>query len=67
MIVGPIVAGVLFDVDMRLPYIVASAVLFLCFCMSLWQEKICDAQSERPGFTRAVKNESKKWMSCLQI
>lgn len=39
MIVGPIVAGVLFDVDMRLPYIVASAVLFLCFCMSLWQEK----------------------------
>lgn len=38
-IIGPAVAGVLFDVDIRFPYILASVVLFLCFVLSLRQEK----------------------------
>ncbi|MFB9324933.1 MFS transporter [Paenibacillus aurantiacus] len=34
-IIGPIVAGFLFDVDINFPYGLAFAVLFLCFLLSL--------------------------------
>ncbi|CQR53477.1 MFS transporter [Paenibacillus riograndensis] len=38
-IAGPIVAGVLFDLDINLPYTVAALVLMLCFIMSLGSRK----------------------------
>ncbi|ASS67553.1 MULTISPECIES: MFS transporter [unclassified Paenibacillus] len=38
-IAGPIIAGVLFDVNIHYPYTLASIVLLLCFAMSLRMER----------------------------
>ncbi|CDN40989.1 MULTISPECIES: MFS transporter [Paenibacillus] len=38
-IAGPIIAGVLFDVNIHYPYTLASIVLLLCFVMSLRMER----------------------------
>ncbi|MNC39689.1 Major Facilitator Superfamily protein [compost metagenome] len=38
-IAGPIVAGVLFDLDINFPYAVAALVLMLCFLLSLGSGK----------------------------
>ncbi|KWX79726.1 MFS transporter [Paenibacillus jilunlii] len=38
-IAGPIVAGVLFDLDINFPYAVAALVLMLCFLLSLGSRK----------------------------
>ncbi|MBD7969156.1 MFS transporter [Paenibacillus gallinarum] len=38
-ILGPIIAGVLFDVNLNFPYVSAGIVLFLCFLLSLRARK----------------------------
>ncbi|WP_211745679.1 MFS transporter [Paenibacillus sp. Marseille-Q4541] len=38
-ILGPVVAGVLFDVNLNFPYVSAGIVLFLCFLLSLRARK----------------------------
>ncbi|WP_019913010.1 MFS transporter [Paenibacillus sp. HW567] len=38
-IAGPIVAGVLFDLDVNFPYVIAAIVLVICFLMSLGSRK----------------------------
>ncbi|GGH21889.1 MFS transporter [Paenibacillus segetis] len=38
-IIGPIVAGLLFDVNINFPYVAAAIVLFLCFGLSLISRK----------------------------
>nr|WP_304502592.1 hypothetical protein [Brevibacillus daliensis] len=40
IIIGPAIGGILFDVNINLPYIFAAAVLFAAFVMSvMWKSK----------------------------
>ncbi|MGG0821383.1 MFS transporter [Paenibacillus turicensis] len=39
-IIGPIIAGGLFDIDINLPYVVAATVLLLCFVLALYSRKV---------------------------
>lgn len=52
-IAGPLLAGVLFDLDIHLPYAVAAVVLFVCFLLSTrsaWSPRpVQSAQSTRSG------------------
>lgn len=39
-IIGPVIAGALFDININMPYGVAAIVLLLCFMLSLYSRKI---------------------------
>jgi DHA1 family multidrug resistance protein-like MFS transporter len=53
-IVGPLLAGVLFDLDIRLPYLVGAVAMAVGFVVSLvWVVSNC-LSKQFPGFHRAV-------------
>jgi DHA1 family multidrug resistance protein-like MFS transporter len=39
-ILGPVIAGALFDININMPYGVAAVVLLLCFMLSLYSRKV---------------------------
>ncbi|WP_400164581.1 MFS transporter [Brevibacillus sp. TJ4] len=45
-IAGPVIAGVLFDVNINYPYVLAAVVLLLCFGLSLKVKKADDSSQE---------------------
>lgn len=48
--VGPALAGILFDVNVNFPYVVGAVILFISFCMLLtWKEGKSIATQAKPA------------------